>query len=64
MRGKGMSISTNACKREYGVYRVKVYRPYQRQVGNVSTPDSNRGTFDGRVELDSHADTFVAGRKC
>ena len=59
-----MSIFTNAYKREYGVYRVKVYRHYQRQVGKVFTPDRNSGTFDGRVDLDSHADTFVAGRNC
>ena len=61
MRGKGMSIFKNANKRGYDLYCVKVYRHYQRQVGNVFTPHRNRGIFDGRVELDSHADTFVAG---
>ena len=64
MRGKGMSIFTNACKRESGVYRVKVYRHYQRQVGKVLTPDRNRDNFDERDELDSYVDTFVVGRNC
>ncbi len=45
--------------------RVRIGIQYAaRHVSKVFTASPNQGVFDGRVELDTHADTFVAGRNC
>ena len=47
------------------VSRVKVGVQYAaRHISKIFTAETNRGIFDGRIELDTHADTFVAGRNC
>ena len=47
------------------VSRVRVGAQYvARHVSKVFTATASQGVFDGRVELDTHADTFVAGRNC
>ena len=47
------------------VSRVRVGAQYvTRHVSKVFTATASQGVFDGRVELDTHADTFVAGRNC
>ena len=44
---------------------MRILRQYStRRVGKVFVPNNKQGVFDGRVEMDSHADTFVAGRNC
>ena len=46
------------------ISRVKIacYKP--RNVSQAFIASHKQGIFDGRVELDTHADTFVAGRNC
>ena len=47
------------------VSSIRVGSHYKaRQVNKVFTANGNPGIFDGRIELDTHADTFVAGRNC
>ena len=44
---------------------MQVTRYYPRKVAKVFMKSSLKtAMFDGRCELDSHADTFVAGRNC
>ena len=46
------------------ISRVKIacYKP--RIVSQAFIASHKKGILDGRVELDTHADTFVAGRNC
>ena len=45
--------------------RVKVACQYAaRHVNKVLTGQKSNPVYDGRLELDTHADTFVAGRNC
>ena len=47
------------------IHGVKVMRSYQSRVSKVFRSTNTKiDVFDGRVELDTHADTFVAGRNC
>ena len=47
------------------ISRVRIGIQYDaRHVSKVFTASPNQGVFDGRVELDTHTDTFVAGRNC
>ena len=46
------------------IKRVKIARYQTRKVAKTFTTTNSQGIFDGRVELDTHADTFVAGRNC
>lgn len=45
---------------------MKIGRKYQRPtaISKVFSSNKDVAVFNGRVELDSHADTFVAGRNC
>ena len=45
------------------IARGKILQYYAR-VGKVFVPDRDPKVFEGRVEVDNHADTFVAGRNC
>jgi len=55
----------NPSWRSYSISNVRILRQYStRRVGKVFVPNNKQGVFDGRVEMDSHADTFVAGRNC
>ena len=58
VRGKGKN--GHRCM----ISRVKIacYKP--RNVSQAFIASHKQGVFDGRVELDTHADTFVAGRNC
>ena len=45
--------------------RVKVACQYAaRHVNKVLTGQKSNPVYDGKLELDTHADTFVAGRNC
>ena len=48
------------------ISKIKVTQRYpaERKVSKSFTPNRNVAIWEGRVELDSHADTFVAGRNC
>ena len=47
------------------ISKIKVACRYAaRHVNKVFAANINPGIYDGRIELDSHADTFVAGRNC
>jgi len=55
----------NPSWRSYSISNVRILRQYStRRVGKVFVPNNKQGVFDGRVEMDSHADTFLAGRNC
>ena len=43
---------------------VKVSQVKKTRVQKVFTPIWRGNVFDGNMELDTHADTFVAGRNC
>ena len=47
------------------IRQVKTIRKYKaRMIGKVFKGQCDPPIYNGRVELDSHADTFVAGRNC
>ena len=35
-----------------------------RRIGRAHLLKADAGVYDGTIEFDSHADTFVAGRNC
>ena len=43
---------------------VKVSQVKKSRVQKVFTPVRRGNVFDGNLEMDTHADTFVAGRNC
>mmetsp|Transcript_16579 Transcript_16579/g.25067 ORF Transcript_16579/g.25067 Transcript_16579/m.25067 type:complete len:243 (-) Transcript_16579:3911-4639(-) len=45
---------------------VSIIRRYQseRAISKIFSSNKDVTIFDGRVEMDTHADTFVAGRNC
>lgn len=45
------------------ISQIKVIKQYAR-VSKVFIPEKDPPIFEGRTELDTHADTFVAGRNC
>ena len=46
------------------VFRVKIACNSIRTVSQAFVSSSKQAVYDGRVELDTHADTPVAGRNC
>ena len=47
------------------ISRVRIGMQYAaRHISKIFTAEPGGGVFDGRIELDTHADTFVAGRNC
>ena len=46
------------------VSQVKISRGSIRRVSKTFKSTDRQAVYDGRVELDTHADTFVAGRNC
>ena len=46
------------------VFRVKIACNSIRTVSQAFVSSNKQAVYDGRVELDTHADTFVAGRNC
>ena len=46
------------------VNKISVTKQYVPQCSKVFKKGSDQDVFQGRVEMDSHADTFIAGRNC
>ena len=47
------------------IQAIRVSRVYtRRNIAKAFKNNPEAGIYDGRVELDTHADTFVAGRNC
>ena len=61
VRGRMQKMGTNS--ESLNISKAKIVRYYSR-VGKVYLPDRNPQVFEGRMEVDNHADTFVAGRNC
>ena len=61
VRGRIQKMGTNS--ESLNISKAKIVRYYSR-VGKVYLPDRNLQVFEGRMEVDNHADTFVAGRNC
>ena len=58
-----MSIPRGKRKRKSSAQISRVKTLNQR-ISRINQQSSSNGVYDGRIELDSHADTFVAGRNC
>ena len=62
MREKSKKRSNQGVRRANG---VKVKKRYTKSIMAVKVSRSTTAnTYEGRMEVDSHADTFVAGRNC
>jgi len=69
VRGKIETRPTRSGKRPLesaSVCKIQVIRRYKslRVASKVFASDKDAPIFEGRTELDTHADTFVAGRNC
>ena len=58
-----LSIPRGKKKRKLSARMLRVKTLNQR-ISRINQHSSNKGVCDGRIELDSHADAFVAGRNC
>ena len=56
-----MSILHGRKKHEFA-FRVFRASTSGRRVGMVHLPNTDAGLYDGRIELNSHVDTFVSRR--
>ena len=59
-----ISLQNGTIKFKCTIRSVKIAINAARRVHKFFTAGTNSGVYDGRIELDSHADTFVAGRNC
>ena len=58
------ALSIPRGKKKKSSARTSRVKTLNRRISRVNHQSSHNGVYDGRVELDSHADTFVAGRNC
>ena len=61
VRGRIQEKGTDS--ESFNISKAKIVR-YYSSVGKIYLPDKNPQVFEGRMEVDNHADTFVAGRNC
>ena len=54
----------NQCAEFKNISRVKISRNSIQKVAKTFVSSGRQAIYDGRIELDTHADTFVAGRNC
>ena len=59
-----LSTLLNTGAYTWNVLPVKIVQRNSRVNAKVFVPVRDSAVFEGRVEMDSHADTFVAGRNC
>ena len=59
-----IAVYVQNLSRKYCVARVKIAHNSIRTISKTFVSSNTQGVYDGRVELDTHADTFVAGRNC
>ena len=62
VRGKILKLGSKSAR----ICKIQVTQRYDamRGISKAFTPNRDVSIYEGRVELDSHAATFVAGRNC